>query len=248
MNRLPSSELKGDLLSSEHAGSRPMQISVVIPTLNEADTITQTLCGVRQAGECQIIVVDGGSSDGTPEIARLDADVVLSSQRGRARQMNAGAQVATGHVLLFLHADTALPQGFPVLLKQAFSDPQVVGGRFDVRLDAPGWSFRTVETMMNLRSRLTQISTGDQAVFVRREVFLAVGGYPEVELMEDLELSKKLKRIGRIACLREQVVTSARRWQRDGVFRTILLMWTLRLAHFFGVPPEQLKAFYTDTR
>jgi len=203
---------------------------------------------VRQAGECQIIVVDGGSNDGTPEIARPDADIVLSSQRGRARQMNAGAQVASGKVLLFLHADTLLPQGFPALLNRVLADPQVVGGRFDVRLDAPGWPFRLIETLMNVRSRLTRIATGDQAIFVQREIFLAVGGYPEVALMEDLELSKKLKRVGKIACLRERVVTSARRWQRDGVWRTIVLMWTLRLGHFLGVPPEQLKAFYADTR
>jgi rSAM/selenodomain-associated transferase 2 len=162
--------------------------------------------------------------------------------------MNAGAQVATGEVLLFLHADTVLPHSFPTSLDQALSDPKVVGGRFDVRLDAEGWPFRMVEAFMNVRSRLTRISTGDQAIFVRRGTFLAVGGYPDVELMEDLELSRKLKRVGKIARLRERVITSARRWQRHGVFRTIFLMWTLRLGHFFGVPPERLKMFYADTR
>ena len=130
----------------------------------------------------------------------------------------------------------------------ALSTPGVVGGRFDVRLDAPGWPFRLIETLMNLRSRLTRISTGDQAVFVRRDTFLALGGYPEVELMEDLELSRRLKRVGRIACLRARVTTSARRWQRHGVVRTIMLMWTLRLCHFLGVSPKHLKAFYADTR
>ena len=223
-------------------------VSVVMPTLNEAGTIAQTLAQVRQAGECQTIVVDGGSRDGTSEVARLQADVVLSSPRGRARQMNAGAQVATGDILLFLHADTILPLGFPALVDQALAGPGVVGGRFDVCLDATGWPFRVIETLMNLRSRLTRISTGDQAIFVRRQAFLAVGGYPEVELMEDVELSRKLKRVGRIACLRAQVVTSARRWQRDGVVKTIALMWTLRLGHFLGIPPEHLKAFYADTR
>jgi rSAM/selenodomain-associated transferase 2 len=162
--------------------------------------------------------------------------------------MNVGAQTAAGEVLLFLHADTVLPQGFPEMLAQALADQKVVGGRFDVLLDAPGWPFRVIETFMNLRSRLTRISTGDQAIFVRRQTFLAVGGYPEVELMEDLELSRKLKRAGRIACLRTQVRTSARRWQRDGVVKTILLMWTLRLGHFLGIPPEHLKTFYADTR
>jgi len=225
-----------------------MRISVVIPTLNEACNIGQTLAQVRQAGGCQIIAVDGGSDDGTPEIARRYADVVLSSPRGRARQMNAGAQVAAGEVLLFLHADTVLPRGFPEILAQAFIDPEVVGGRFDVGLDAQGWSFRMIETFMNMRSRLTRIATGDQAIFVRREIFLAVGGYPEVDLMEDVELSRKLKRMGKIACLHTKVVTSARRWQRDGVLKTIVLMWTLRLAHCLGVPPERLKMFYADTR
>ena len=225
-----------------------MRISVVIPTLNEARNIAQTLTQVRRAGTCQLVVVDGGSRDGTPEVARLRADVALSSPRGRARQMNAGAQAATGDVLLFLHADTILPLGFPTLLAQVLTDPEVVAGRFDVRLNAPGWPFRMVETFMNLRSRLTRISTGDQAIFVRRETFQAVGGYPEVELMEDLELSRKLKRAGKIACLRAKVVTSARRWQRGGVVKTMVLMWMLRLGHFLGVPPERLKMFYADTR
>jgi rSAM/selenodomain-associated transferase 2 len=223
-------------------------VSVIIPVLNEARNIAQTLTQVRQAGECQLVVADGDSSDGTPEIARFYADLVLSAPRGRARQMNVGARAAVGDVLLFLHADTILPSGFPVLLAQAFADPKVVGGRFDVRLDAPGWSFRIIETFMNLRSRLTRISTGDQAIFVRRKTFLAVGGYPEVELMEDLELSRKLKRIGKITCLRTRVVTSARRWQQNGVLRTIVLMWALRLGHSLGVPPKHLKAFYADTR
>ncbi len=225
-----------------------MRASVVIPTLNEAGNIGQTLVQVRRAGECQIVVVDGGSSDRTCEIARSYADLVLSSLRGRGRQMNVGAQAAAGEVLLFLHADTVLPQGFPEMLAQALADQKVVAGRFDVLLDAPGWPFRVIETFMNLRSRLTRISTGDQAIFVRRQTFLAVGGYPEVELMEDLELSRKLKRAGHVACLRAQVRTSARRWQRDGVMKTIVLMWTLRLGHFLGIPPEHLKAFYADTR
>jgi rSAM/selenodomain-associated transferase 2 len=224
------------------------RISVIIPTLNEAANLACTLALVRQRGECQLIVVDGGSTDGTVEIARREADLVLSVPSGRARQMNGGARAATGEIVLFLHADTVLPNGFSSLVMQALADPRVVGGRFDVRLDAVGWPFRLVETLMNLRSRLTRISTGDQAIFVRRDTFLALNGYPEIELMEDLELSKKLKRVGKIACLRERVITSARRWQHDGVLRTIVLMWTLRLGHFFGIPPERLKTFYADTR
>lgn len=225
-----------------------MRISVIIPTLNEAPTIIQTLSWVRAAGSCEVVVVDGGSCDGTLEAARPLADILLSSARGRACQMNSGARVATGEVLLFLHADTMLPQNFPGLLRDALQDSTVLGGRFDIRLNAVGWSFRMIETLMNVRSRLTRIATGDQAIFVRRDAFEALGGFPELELMEDVELSRRLKHMGKVACLRSQVVTSARRWQRDGIFRTISLMWFLRLAYFLGVPPRQLKTFYADTR
>ena len=225
-----------------------MRVAVVIPVLNEAASIARTLLRLRQAGVWQSIVVDGGSDDDTVSLARLHADVVLSSPRGRARQMNAGGHVAEGEVLLFLHADTALPQGFLHLISGALADPQIVGGRFDVRLDAEGWPFRMVETLMNVRSRITKISTGDQAIFVRREVFQKMGGYPELELMEDVEFSRRLKREGRIACLRERVTTSARRWQRDGVARTIVKMWILRLCHFLGVSTSRLRTHYADTR
>ncbi len=225
-----------------------MCISVIIPTLNEGTSVVQTVAGVREAGACEIVVVDGGSGDGTLEVVSSLADIALSAPRGRASQMNAGARAARGEVLLFLHADTVLPQHFPELVRNAFQDPAVLGGRFDVRLNAVGWSFRMIETLMNVRSRLTRIATGDQAIFVRHDVFRALGGFPELELMEDIEFSRRLKRTGKIACLRAQVVTSARRWQRDGVLRTIGLMWLLRLAYFFGVSPRQLKVFYGDTR
>ena len=225
-----------------------MQVSVVIPTLNEAATLGQMLSLVRTAGECELVVVDGGSRDDTLTIARLHADLVLGASRGRARQMNVGARAATGEALLFLHADSILPCQFPQQLQIAFADAAVVGGRFDVRLDAEGWQFRMIETLMNIRSRLSRISTGDQAIFVRRDVFHHLGGFPDLELMEDIEFSRRLKRAGKIACLRDRVTTSARRWRRDGVFRTIGLMWMLRLAYFLGVPPHQLKMFYADTR
>ncbi len=225
-----------------------MRVSVVIPTLNEADTIERTLACVRQAGKCEIIIVDGGSDDETLEIVRKSADRVLSAQRGRACQMNAGAQVATGETLLFLHADTLPPAGFSHLIEQALTDLDVVGGRFDVDLDAPGWPFRMIGALMNIRSRLTHIATGDQGIFVRRETFESIGGYPELDIMEDLELSRRLKRAGKVACLRNRVRTSARRWQKHGITKTILIMWGLRLCHFFGIRPASLKAFYADTR
>lgn len=227
---------------------RVMHLSIIIPTLNEAPSIVQTLMRVRQEGDCELIVVDGGSGDSTVELARAHADRVITAPRGRARQMNAGAREASGEVLLFLHADTKLPPQFSQLLTHVFSDRYVVGGRFDVRLDAAGWPFRMIETLMNCRSRWTRISTGDQAIFVRSQVFHEIGGYPDLALMEDLEFSRKLKRVGKIACLHERVVTSARRWQQDGVFRTIVRMWVLRFCHFWGVPAERLREFYADTR
>ncbi len=225
-----------------------MRVSVVMPTLNEAGSIARTLSRVRQAGACEIVVVDGGSDDGTAECARPYADRLISAPRGRARQMNAGARSANGEALLFLHADTLPPAEFAERIADALADPEVVGGRFDVCVDAPGWSFRMIGTLMNLRSRLTGIATGDQGIFVRRAIFETIGGYPEWDLMEDLEFSRQLKRAGKIACLRARVKTSARRWQQHGVAKTILLMWGLRLCHFFGVSPAALKMFYADTR
>lgn len=225
-----------------------MRVSVIIPTLNEADTIEQTLSWVRQASDCEIVVVDGGSDDDTVECARPYADQLISAPRGRARQMNAGARAAAGEALLFLHADTLPPAQFAEQLVAALADPEVVGGRFDVHVDAPGLVFRMIGGLMNLRSRFTGIATGDQGIFVRRGVFETIGGYPEWDIMEDLEFSHQLKRAGKIACLRALVKTSARRWQKHGVTKTILLMWGLRLCHFFGVSPTALKAFYADTR
>ncbi len=225
-----------------------MRVSVVIPTLNEAGVIEQTLRRVRQASACEIVVVDAGSGDGTAECARPYADRLVRAPRSRARQMNTGARAARGEALLFLHADTWPPAGFAALIVDALADPEVVGGRFDVHVDAPGWPFRAIGTLMNVRSRLTGIATGDQGIFVRRAVFEAIGGYPEWDLMEDLEFSRQLKRAGKIACLRGRVKTSARRWQKHGITKTILLMWGLRLCHFLGVSPAALKPFYADTR
>lgn len=225
-----------------------MRVSVIVPTLDEADVIARTLAHVRRADDCEIIVTDGGSRDETRALARAVADRVIGAPRGRARQMNAGARAAGGQTLLFLHADSRPPDGFARLIAESLADPVVVGGRFDVRLDAAGWAFRMIETLMNLRSRWTRIATGDQGIFVRAETFAALGGFPDLDLMEDVEFSRRLKRCGRLACLRPRVCTSARRWQRHGVIRTILLMWGLRLAYCVGIPPDTLKAFYTDAR
>jgi rSAM/selenodomain-associated transferase 2 len=193
----------------------------------------------------EVVLVDGGSTDRTAAIAARSPQVrLLASSRGRARQMNAGARAARGDILLFLHADTLLPDGALAAVEAAAGDPGVVAGRFDVRFDSPRPVFRMIAWFMNQRSRWSGISTGDQAIFVRREVFEALGGYPEMPLMEDVELCRRLKRRGRLAALRPRVTTAARKWEREGALRTIVLMWVLRFLYMAGVPPARLHRWY----
>ncbi len=225
-----------------------MRLSVIVPTLDEEQVLDATLALVRAGAIHELIVVDGGSRDATRAVAARRADRVLSARAGRAAQMNAGAAAASGDVLLFLHADTLLPERFTDAIAAALADPEIVAGRFDVRLAGRSPTLAVVATMMNLRSRWTRIATGDQAIFVRREVFDAIGGYDAVPLFEDVRLSAALKRRGRVACLRDRVTTSGRRWERRGPVRTILLMWTLRLAHALGVAPARLRRAYDDVR
>ena len=227
-----------------------MTISVIIPTLNEAPAIEGTLNCLRHPAFSEILIVDGGSHDGT--LARAAGASpkarLLSSPKGRARQMNNGAAASTGEILLFLHADTLLPPTAGDDITSALQDPRIIGGRFDVRLDKDtGWLWG-ISRLMNLRSRMTNIATGDQALFVRKPVFLAVGGFPDIPIMEDIAFTKQLKQKGRIAALHSCVITSARRWAQHGAIRTILLMWALRLLFFFGVPPARLKQWYPETR
>jgi rSAM/selenodomain-associated transferase 2 len=219
-------------------------LSVVVPALDEEESLPATLRAARRPGVGELIVVDGGSRDATLAVAARLADTVLAAPRGRAVQMNTGAAVARGDVLLFLHADTRLPAGYPAAVARALADPAVVAGRFDVRLDADGAAYRLIGRLISLRSRLTRVATGDQAIFVRRAAFERVGGFPLLPLMEDVALSRALKRVGAIACLRDTVVTSARRWERRGVVRTVLLMWLLRAAYYAGVSPARLARRY----
>jgi rSAM/selenodomain-associated transferase 2 len=214
------------------------RLSIVVPVLNEAATIRPALEALRGRG-LEVIVADGGSTDGTAALAAGLCDRVVSAPRGRAAQMNAGAAAATGNILVFLHADTRLPATAPAAVAAAVGTH--LWGRFDVEIDGRHPLLKVVACAMNLRSRLTGIATGDQAIFVRREAF---PGFPEIDLMEDIAFSRAMKRRGRPACLRERVVTSGRRWESRGVLRTIVLMWRLRLAYFFGARPEDLARIY----
>lgn len=224
-----------------------MKLSIVMPVLNEARHIAdilQPLQALRRNGT-EVIVADGGSTDATSALAAPLADRMIAAPRGRALQMNAGARAARGDVLLFLHADTRLPGNAPDLIAHALREH--AWGRFDVNIEGRSRWLPVIAMMMNLRSRLTGICTGDQALFVTRAAFAAAGGFPEQPLMEDIELSKRLKRIGKPACLRDSVATSGRRWDRDGAWRTILLMWRLRFDYWRGEPASRLaRRYYPD--
>ena len=221
-------------------------LSIIVPVLDEAENLTRLLPHLRdRCPGAEVIVVDGGSADRTAQVASAWPHArYLASDRGRARQMNAGARAARGDALLFVHADTLLPAGAASAIARALADPSIVGGRFDVSFANPRPAFRVIATFMNWRSRLTGIATGDQAIFVRRHVFEALDGYPDIPLMEDVEFCARLRRRGRIQCLGLRVVTSARKWEREGMLRTILLMWALRLLYFFRVDPARLHRWY----
>jgi rSAM/selenodomain-associated transferase 2 len=227
-----------------HSRSSP-RLSIVIPVLDEAECIGAALAALAplRAQGVQVIVADGGSRDGTVARCEGAADVVITSPRGRAPQMNAGVRAATGDALLFLHADTSLPHDALALV--AASLARRAWGRFDVRIDGRSRWLPVVAGLMNIRSRLTSIATGDQALFMRRDAFDAVGGFPDQALMEDIEMSKRLRRrFGAPACVRAKVITSGRRWDERGAWRTIVLMWRLRWLYWRGVSADRLAAAY----
>ena len=220
-------------------------LSIVVPVLDEAGGIAatlQALAPMRGRG-VEVIVVDGGSTDATVAAATPCADRVLRRPRGRARQMNAGAAAASADTLLFLHADTRLPAHADRIVAAAL-ERGATWGRFDVRIDGRAGLLKLVAALMNLRSRATGIATGDQAMFVRRGVFERVGGFPDQPLMEDIELSRRLRALGPPACLRAKAVTSGRRWEQRGVWRTIFLMWRLRWRYWRGESPQALADAY----
>ena len=221
-----------------------MRLSIIIPVLNEAPDVQDALTRLAplRAQGVQVILADGGSSDGTVGLALPLADMVIPAPRGRAMQMNAGARAADGDALLFLHADSHLPDTAAQMIDQALQTHH--WGRFNVRIEGSSPLLPLIAAMMNARSRLTGIATGDQAMFMRRAAYEAIGGFPELPLMEDIAASKALKRLGPPGCLRARVMTSGRRWEKHGVLRTVLLMWRLRLAYFCGADPDVLARRY----
>lgn len=224
-----------------------ISLSIIIPVLNELAALKRcqsSLYRLRSQG-VELIIVDGGSSDGTVQAARQITDQVLISPPGRARQMNAGAAVANGDVLLFLHIDTTLPSQALQLIRDKFGGRQ--WGRFDVCLTGRHLAFRVIETAMNLRSRLTSVATGDQAIFIRAALFRQIGGFPELPLMEDVAICKLLRDHSRPLNLSARVISSSRRWEQGGIIRTVVLMWRLRLAYFLGADPAALhRQYYPD--
>ena len=242
----------------------PIKLSIVIPLLNEADNLPKLMGHLAHLNPApyQVILVDGGSTDNSVAIAKelieslIDSSPsvisgqvidwqIIESTAGRALQMNAGAELAMGDVLLCLHADTQLPNHAIADITSAVR--QAAWGRFDVRLDSSTWMLKVVSQMINWRSRLSGIATGDQAIFIKKPLFEQLGGYPQQPLMEDIELCKRLKAIGKPACLRSKVITSARRWQQYGTWRTIGLMWHLRFDYWRGVSADNIKQRYYKT-
>ena len=225
-----------------------LKISIVIPVLNEAPTISQVISIAQTARNVEITVVDGGSSDRTPEIAKSLGVRVVFTTPGRATQMNAGAAAATGDILLFLHADTHLPEGFDTCVRQALAKPGTVGGAFELKIDAPLPSLRLVEKGVNCRSHFLQMPYGDQAIFLKTATFNQIGGFPNLPVMEDFEFVRRLKKQGHIEILPQPVLTSARRWQQLGVLKTTAINQIVIIAYFLGVSPDRLAIWYKDKR
>ncbi|TVQ12579.1 MAG: glycosyltransferase [Leptolyngbya sp. DLM2.Bin27] len=222
--------------------SQPPSISIVIPTLNEAQNLPRVLATTPVGVE--VVVADGGSTDRTREVARAWGARVIESTPGRSHQQNQGAAVATGSILLFLHADTRLPEGFDAAIRQTLAQPGVVAGAFRLTIDGPGRGLRWVEWGVNLRSRHLQMPYGDQAIFLRAEVFDQLGGFPDLPMMEDFELVRRLRKVGRVAIAPRAVVTSDRRWRNLGILRTTLANQVMVVGYLCGIDPPKLARWY----
>lgn len=223
-------------------------IAVIVPLLNEARNLPVLLQQFDQLGADELLLVDGGSDDHSVELLSESGLRWITSKPGRAKQMNAGSKLCKSDILLFIHADTVISSSALLSLKSMMRDSEYVGGRFDLSLSGARFSFRVIEWFINRRSRLTGISTGDQCQFVRRSVFEHLGRFPELSLMEDVALSRLLKREGKVACLSDRVITSSRRWQQHGMMKTVLLMWKIRFLFWLGMPAEKLSLMYRDAR
>ena len=223
-------------------------IAVIVPLLNERERLLDLLEMLNELNADEVMLVDGGSTDGTREMISKARFSWCSSEAGRSLQMNRGAEQCRSGILLFIHADTLISSSHIAAVKEALTDTAIVGGRFDISLSGRHAVFRVIEWMINVRSRLSRINTGDQCQFVRRDVFERLNGFPHQPLMEDIEFSKQLKRMGSVAALSDRVVTSSRRWEQHGIIRTILLMWKLRLLYWMGSSPDYLVKIYRDAR
>ncbi|PLZ94146.1 glycosyltransferase [Fischerella thermalis CCMEE 5196] len=223
-------------------------ISIIIPTLNEAENIKAALTSTQLSNHIEIIVVDGGSQDETVNIAESFGVKVISAAAGRAKQMNAGAAVASGEILLFLHADTCLPLGFDVMVRQALAQPGVVAGAFALRIGAEQPSLRVVEWGVNVRSRFLQMPYGDQAIFLTKKIFNHVGGFPELPIMEDFEFMRHLRKLGKITLIPVPVITSARRWLKKGIWQTTFINQIVIIAYFLGISPQRIRSWYRQEK
>lgn len=219
-----------------------MTISIIIPTLNEASTLTQ--CLPARSKDVEVIVADGGSRDGTTEVAAAEGCRVCLSAPGRARQMNAGARIASGHIFLFLHADTRLPGTFAVHIRRILAEPGIIAGAFRLQVDSPMREIRVIERLANWRAVRLQMPYGDQAIFLRADDFRAVGGFADLPIMEDVELIRRLRKRGRIGIVPVPVATSARRWVEKGLWKTTFLNQTYLAAYYLGVPPSRIYDWY----
>jgi rSAM/selenodomain-associated transferase 2 len=221
------------------------RISIIIPVLNEAANIQETMPRLKNGSDIEIIIVDGGSQDKTVEFARkLGVKVICSPQSGRANQMNLGAAAATGDILLFLHADTHLPTKYLEIIKETLAHPKTIAGAFELAIDGQQKSLRLVEIMVNLRSRFCSLPYGDQAIFLKASIFQEIGGFPNLPIMEDFEFIQRLKKRGKITIAPAKVITSGRRWQKLGVLKTTLINQLIILGYYLGISPTKLARLY----
>jgi rSAM/selenodomain-associated transferase 2 len=220
------------------------KISIIIPVLNEINSIGNTLKVILPISDIEIIIVDGGSRDETVKFCENLGLKVISSVKGRSLQMNTGAKFATADILLFLHGDTLLPVNFVPLIQQTLMDNHIIAGAFELKINSPKWGLRWIEKLVKWRSRIFQLPYGDQAIFLRKSTFIEIGGFPEIPIMEDFELIRMLRKKGQIKIVPESVITSARRWEKLGIFKTTLINQIVILGYFLGIKPEKIALWY----